>query len=373
VGKFYVLFAQKAKEDDFYEEKAQDMLEKWEQGDLPTISLWKKMNAWALDGFNKTFRLFGIQFEKAFYESEIYKHGKAIILQGLSDGLFTRRDDGAVIADLTGYSLNEKVLLRSNGTSVYIVQDIYLAHLKHELYNPKRSIYVVGNEQEYHFTVVKAVLSLLDSAHAAGIHHLSYGMVELPEGKMKSREGTVVDADDLIQQTAQLAEEEIRTRYQLTEDEVKERALRIALAAIKYQLLKTEISKNMMFHPQEAIRFEGNTGPYLLYSYARASSILRKAQSEISTDSWVLTDYEARLLKKLANFPETVSSSCEKLTPSLLASYAFELCQAFNQFFHECPVIKSDVKAQRLALVQAFRKIIGDCLDLLGIEKLEEM
>jgi arginyl-tRNA synthetase len=374
VGKFYVLFAQKSKENDTYEQQAQEMLEQWEKNDAATVSLWKKMNAWALAGFRETFQLFGVEFEKEFYESDIYKHGKEIIMEGLSRGVFKLRDDGAVIADLTGQSLGEKVLLRSNGTSVYIVQDIHLAYLKNDLYHPQRSIYVVGNEQEYHFNVLKAILSLLDANYTDnGIHHLSYGMVELPDGRMKSREGSVVDADDLIKETAKIAEKEIKKRYHLPEKKVKQRALCIALAAIKYQLLKTETSKNMMFNPKEAIRFEGDTGPYLLYSYARASSILRKAESEVSTEAWDINGFEARLLKKLASFPEIISSSSQRLIPSLLATYAFELCQVFNHFFHECPVLKSDVIAQRLALVQAFRKIIGNCLDLMGIEKIEEM
>lgn len=373
VGKFYVLFAKYAKEDAAYEKKAQDMLEAWERGDEETIALWRKMNGWALTGFKDTFMLFGIGFEKEFYESEIYKHGKEIILDGLLKGLFIRRDDGAVIADLTKYSLDEKVLLRSNGTSVYIVQDIYLAALKSMLFSPKRSIYVVGNEQEYHFNALKAILNILDTSHATGIHHLSYGMVELPEGKMKSREGTVVDADDLVRETSRLAEEEINSRYDLPSDQVKARAQKIALAAIKYELLRIETAKNMMFNPKEAIRFEGNTGPYLLYSYARASSILRKVTAEISTNAWDINEHEARLLKKLSRFPETVASAGNRLVPSLLASYAFELCQIFNQFFHECPVMRSEVTAQRLALVQAFRSVAGNCLDLLGIEKVEEM
>lgn len=373
VGKYYVLFAKQAKLDDAYEKKAQDMLEAWERGDGETLALWKKMNDWALAGYRDTFKLFGIGFEKEFYESENYKSGKEIILNGLARGLFIRRDDGAVFADLRKYSLDEKVLLRPNGTSVYIVQDIYLANLKSSIYRPKRSIYVVGNEQEYHFNALKAVLDILGTTSATEIHHLSYGMVELPEGKMKSRVGTVVDADELIIETAHLAEEEINSRYELTAEETKERALKIALAAIKYQLLRIETSKNMIFNPKEAIRFEGDTGPYLLYSYARASSILRKADTVPSTNAWDLNQHEARLMKKISQFPEIVVLASNRLTPSSIASYTFELCQVFNQFFHECPVIRSNVKAQRLSLVQAFRQISGNCLDLLGIDKIEEM
>jgi arginyl-tRNA synthetase len=281
--------------------------------------------------------------------------------------------DGAVVADLTSRGLDEKVLLRSNGTSVYIVQDIYLAHLKSQEFSYHRSIYVVGNEQEYHFKALKGILEILGTRASGGIHHLSYGMVELPEGKMKSREGTVVDGDDLILDTQALAEEEIRKRYQLPEEEVKERALKIALCAIKFQLLKTETGKNMVFNPKEAIRFEGDTGPYILYSYARASSILRKAGISIRVESWEANEYEARLLKKLNQFPDIVKLTREWLTPSTLANYALELSQCFNEFYHECPVLRSEIPGERLALVSAFRNVSGKCLELLGIDKVEEM
>ncbi len=373
VGDFYVLFAQKAKEDDSYEKRAQELLQKWESGDTETVTLWKKMNEWAFAGFHDTFRLFGTSFDREYYESNIYKHGREVILKGLEQGLFKKLPDGAIVVDLTNKGLDEKVLLRSNGTSVYIVQDIYLAHLKAKDFSYDRSIYVVGNEQEYHFKVLKEILEILDTKVSGGIHHLSYGMVELPEGKMKSREGTVVDADDLIIDTSLLAEEEIRRRYQLTEEEVKERALKIALAAIKYQLLKTETGKNMVFNPKEAIRFEGDTGPYVLYSYARASSILRKADISISIEQWSANEHEARLLKKIYQFPDIVKLSSERLTPSTLANYTLELCQIFNEFYHECPVLRSEIAGQRLALVAAFRNVSGKCLELLGIDKIEEM
>ncbi len=373
IGDFYVLFAQKAKENSAYEDKAQEMLRKWESGDRETIELWKKMNEWAYAGYNETFKLFGTSFDRVYYESNIYKHGRDIILKGLEQGLFKKLEDGAVIADLTSKGLDEKVLLRADGTSVYIVQDIYLASLKAEEYKYNRSIYVVGNEQEYHFKVLKEILEMLGIAGSGGIHHLSYGMVELPEGKMKSREGTVVDADDLILDTAGLAEEEIRKRYELADEEVKERGLKIALAALKYQLLKTETKKNIVFNPKEAIRFEGDTGPYILYSYARASSILRKAGIQPRAAEWDINEYEARLLKKLNQFPDIIKSAGSWLVPSTLANYAFELSQNFNEFYHECPVIKSEFGAQRLALVSAFRNVCGKSLDLLGIDKIEEM
>lgn len=374
VGEYYVKFAQQAKIDPEYDAKALAMLEKWEAGDKEIYALWEKMNGWAFAGFAETFKLFGTGFDKEYYESKIFRDGKEIVLDSLERGIFQQREDGTVVVDLEEFGLGEKVLLRANGTSVYIVQDIYLAYLKSQDFNYDKSIYVVGNEQEYHFNVLKKILQLCGAPYADGIQHLSYGMVELPDGKMKSREGTVVDADDLILNTADLAATEIIKRYpELDSSEVKKRSLIISLAAIKYQLLKTETTRNMIFNPKEAIRFEGDTGPYLLYSYARASSILRKAEIDLDLTAWDANDSELRLIKVIAKFTEIQKDSARKLLPSLMANYAYELCQVFNQFFHECPVLRSENPGQRLALVTSFRKTIGQVLDLLGIEKLEEM
>jgi arginyl-tRNA synthetase len=374
VGDYYVKFAQQAKVDSGYETKALQMLEEWEAGNEEVVELWKKMNGWAFNGFAESFKLFGTEFDKEYYESQIFRNGKEIILDGLERGIFQKREDGAVIADLEEHGLGEKVLLRSNGTSVYIVQDVFLAYLKSQDFEYDKSIYVVGNEQEYHFKVLKKILQMNGAEYADGIEHLSYGMVELPEGKMKSREGTVVDADDLIKNTADLAGEEIVKRNpEMDKEEVDKRSLIISLAAIKYQLLKTETAKNMIFNPKEAIRFEGDTGPYLLYSYARSSSILRKADIELDLTPWDANLSEARLIKKIAQFTELQHNTAKRLMPSMMAGYAFELCQIFNQFFHECPVLRSENPGQRLALVAAFRNTIGIVLNLLGIEKLEEM
>ena len=374
VGDYYVLFAKKAKEDPTYEDQAQQMLEQWEAGDAEVVALWRTMNGWAFEGFRETFDLFGTSFDREYYESQIYKKGREIILDGLARGLFQKKEDGPVVVDLADIGLDEKVLLRSNGTSVYIVQDIYLAHLKAKEFNYDRSIYVVGNEQEYHFKVLKAILDLLDTECTGGrVHHLSHGMIELPEGKMKSREGTVVDADDFIWETAALAAEEVNKRWQLSEAEVKERSLKIALAAIKYQLLKTETGKNMVFNPKEALRFEGDTGPYVLYSYARASSILRKSDVPLDANPWEINEFEVRLLKKIYLFTDIVKLAGARLTPSTLSNYLFDLCRNFNEFYHECPVLRSEVAGQRLALVTAFRNVCGQCLELLGIDKIEEM
>jgi arginyl-tRNA synthetase len=373
IGDYYVLFASKASQDESWNGKAQEMLRKWEAGDAETIELWKKMNTWAFDGFKETYQLFGIRFDKEYFESKIYKQGKDIVNEGLTKGLFKKRDDGAVVVDLAEENLGEKVLLRPDGTSVYIIQDLYLATLKDEEFHYDKSIYVVGNEQDYHFAVLTAILKRLGYPIADKMHHLSYGMVELPEGKMKSREGTVVDADDLILETQELAREELQERYKLTKEEMNERSLKIALSAIKYQLLKIDIAKTMVFDPKKAISFEGDTGPYLLYSYARASSILRKAGKKGTLSARELNPHEIRVLKKLGLFPETVAYACDHLSPSSIAGYAFDLAQVFNEFYHACQVIGSDEENFRLRIVDAFRTVLKKCLWLLGIEEIEEM
>lgn len=378
VGDYYVLFSRRAAVDPSWNDDAQEMLRKWEAGDPDVRKLWKIMNKWAFDGFAATFALFGIRFDKEYYESEIYTFGKEIIAQGIENKIFSLRSDGAAVADLSEDNLGEKVLLRPDGTSVYIVQDIYLAHLKKKEYGYDRSIYVVGNEQEHHFAVLRAILKKLGSETGDAIYHLSYGMVELPEGRMKSREGTVVDADDLIRETADLAATEVRERYSsLGSEEISDRSRKIALAAIKYQLLRVDTARNMCFDPKKAISFEGDTGPYLLYSYARASSILRKSatisipkESE-NVDSF--NDSELALVRKIDAFPDIVMASYRKLSPSVVANYGFELSQAFNEFYHNSPVLSGDRTGFRLRLVGVFREVLGRSLDLLGIERIEEM
>ncbi len=377
VGDYYVLFSKHAQNDPSWNNEAQRMLQKWEAGDREVRSLWKTMNDWALDGFKKTYELFGISFDKEYFESDTYTSGKEIVMEGLQKGLFYRRDDGAVVADLEKENLGGKVLLRPDGTSVYIVQDLYLALLKHKEFAYDLSIYVVGNEQEFHFSVLKAIFKKLGYPIAEKIHHLSYGMVELPEGKMKSREGTVVDADDLIESTRELAAEEIKSRYSLDETETERRSLKIALAAIKYQLLRVDIGKNILFDPKKAISFEGDTGPYLLYSYARASSILRKApplpaERHFPSDG-NFNAPEIALIKKLSFFPQTTEAAYEKLSPSIIANYAFNLARLFNEFYHQCPVIGSERQQLRLRIVVAFRAVMKKCIRLLGIEEIEEM
>jgi len=425
VGNYYVMFNNKSKDDPSWTDDAQKMLKEWEDGLPETVELWKTMNKWAFDGFRETYKLFGISFDKEYYESGIYKNGKEIVADGLDKGIFYKREDGAVAVNLEAEKLggkdNDKVLLRPDGTSVYIVQDLYLALLKDKEFKYDKSIYVVGNEQDYHFAVLIAIFKKLGYDVADKMKHLSYGMVELPEGKMKSREGTVVDADDLITETKDLAKSEVVERYEVGEGEAEERSLRIALAAIKYQLLKVDIAKNMVFDPKKAISFEGDTGPYLLYSYARASSILRKAgrigNDGLSVNNNVdidnrnavnakMSDHpvvganrslsgvemvrprvdksqlpekfeptEIKLLKKIAFFPEAVGFAYNRLSPSVVANYAFDLAQLFNEFYHANQVIGSGgaVEAFRVNLVAAFRSVMRGCLGLMGIEAIEEM
>jgi arginyl-tRNA synthetase len=374
VGDYYVAFSKAAKENPALEEEAQEMLRKWEEGDKEVIALWKKMNKWAFDGFKETAKVFGIKFDKEYYESKIYKFGKEIVEEGLKKGIFKKKEDGAVVIDLTAEGLGEKVLLRSDGTSIYITQDMYLAKLKDEDFNIDGSFYVVANEQDYHFKVLFSILKKLGYKFTDKLHHLSYGMVELPEGRMKSREGTVVDADDLIEDTRKIAVENIKKREELSEKELRERSLKISLAAIRYTLLKIDLMKNIVFNPKESLEFEGNTGPYLLYSYARASSILRKVEkSKAKLEIFDLSKEEGALLTKIGDFPNIVKRAYSELAPNLIANYAFELCQMFNEFYHAHQVIGSKEEAFRLKLIEAFRNVLKKSLNLLGIEELEEM
>jgi arginyl-tRNA synthetase len=375
VGDYYVLYNQKAAEDESIVKEVEDMLRKWEAGDEEVRALWKKMNKWALDGFAQTYKTFGIEHDKFYYEHEIYTKGKEIVADGLERGIFQKRDDGAIVINLGKDGFDEKVLMRADGTSIYITQDLYLAKLKDDEYHLDGSIYIVGNEQEYHFKVLFLILKKLGFKFAENLKHLNYGMVVLPEGKMKSREGTVVDADDLIDEIESLARQELEARYELSVEEMNFRSRKIAIAAINYTLLKVDVFKNMIFNPKESISFEGNTGPYILYSYARASSILRKCKKSVSHDSPVkmMDDAELRLVKKIAEFPEVVGEAAEKYNPTLISHYSYELAKTFNDFYHSCPVIDSENESTRLRLIDAFRLVLKNALYLLVIDTIEEM
>ncbi|MBS3170444.1 arginine--tRNA ligase [Candidatus Woesearchaeota archaeon] len=375
IGDYYVMFSKAAKENPALEEEAQKILQKWESGDKKTIALWKKMNKWAFDGFKETYKLFGIKHDKQYYESEIYGQGKELAQEGLNKNIFIKKDN-AIIADLTDEKLGEKVILRADGTSIYITQDMYLAILKDKEYKLDGSIYVVANEQDYHFQVLFTILKKFGYKFTKNLHHLSYGMVELPEGRMKSREGTVVDADDLILETQKLAKTEIKKRFpKLSEKELNIRSLKIALSAIKFMLLKTDHVKNIIFNPNEAISFEGDTGPYIQYSYARASSILKKSKKkpEIKLTSKILKEKEILLIKKLAEFPEVIENAQRNLSPSIISNYTLELAHIFNEFYHQTKVLDSENEIFLLALVESFRIVCKKSLYLLGIETVEEM
>ena len=375
VGDFYVKYSKKEKADPKIEKEAHEMLGKWESGDKETILLWKKMNKWALDGFKETYKNFGIKHDKEYFESNIYTKGREIILKGVEKGIFEKIEDGSVKLDLKKEGLGEKYLLRADGTSLYITQDIYLAYLKQKEFNLTKSYYVVGNEQNYHFDVLFNVLKKLEIT-LNGLKHVSYGMVNLPEGKMKSREGTVVDADDLLQKMKKLAEKEIIKRGKISKKELEKRSHLISLAAIKYFLLKVDSKKDMLFNPKESISFDGNTGPYLLYSYARANSIIRKSKMKKIPNFKVpkeLNQKEIDLVLKMNEFEKACFESYKQLNPSIIANYSYEIAKIFNEFYHALPVLDSKEKDFRINLVNAFKETLKNSLNLLGIEVLEVM
>ncbi|MCK5449497.1 arginine--tRNA ligase [Candidatus Pacearchaeota archaeon] len=374
VGDLYIKFSKASSKNEKLEKLAQEKLKLWEKGDKKTIALWKKLNSWTYSGMQKTFDKFGLsKIDKNYYESEIYKKGKELIKTGLKNKVFYNKEDGAVAINLEKEKLGEKILLRSDGTSVYITQDLYLAEQKIKDFNLDSSYYIVGCDQEYHFKVLFSILEKLGLKK--DWKHLSYGMVSLPEGKMKSREGTAISADDLITETQEIAKKGIESRAteKLNKKELEDRSLKIALSAIKYSLLKVDIRRGIIFNPNEALAFEGDTGPYLLYSYARASSILKKVKNKKTIKILDLKDTEIKLLKKINSFEDTITKAYENLAPNLIANYAFELSQIFNEFYHDCPVLGSIEEGFRLKLVNAFRITLKKSLDLLGIDVLEEM
>lgn len=375
VGKYYALYGQKEKENPAIEIEAHEMLRLWEHGNSEVRALWEKMNRWAFDGWKQTLNNFGIKFEKEYYESEIYQKGKEIVEQGLKEKLFEKNKDGAIVINLEKEGLGEKVLLRIDGTSVYITSDLYLAQLKFKEYNLDKSIYVVANEQDYHFKVLFTILKKL-GFEDKGLYHLSYGMIRLPEGKIKSREGTQgISVDEILDNVQNLVKKEIKKRSKLSKKELESRSLKISLAAIKYAVLKVDAKKNMIFNPKESISLEGDTGPYIQYAYARASSILKKAK--ISKDKKLILNElqpkEIELIKQLSNFKQVVQDAYSHLNPSLVATYSYRLAQIFNEFYHESQVIGSEQEIFRLNLIESFRIILKKSLYLIGIDVLETM
>lgn len=375
----------KAKEESPLIKEAHEMLVKWEQNDPEVRTLWKKMNDWVYAGFDETYKALGVGFDKIYYESNTYLVGKKKVEEGLAKGLFFRKDDNSVWADLTGEGLDQKLLLRSDGTSVYMTQDIGTAEMRFNDFPIDKMIYVVGNEQNYHFQVLSILLDRLGFKWGKELVHFSYGMVELPNGKMKSREGTVVDADDLIAAMigdAKQTSEELGKFKDMTEDERNEIARIVGMGALKYFILKVDARKNMLFNPEESIDFNGNTGPFIQYTYARIRSILRKAQAEGIAipaqlgENMPLNEKEIELIQKLNEFGAAVEQAGKDYSPSGIANYCYELTKAFNQFYHDYSILGADTedeKIVRLVLAQNVGKTLKNGMALLGIEVPERM
>jgi len=375
----------RAKEDSPLMKEAHDMLVRWEQGDEEVRALWKKMNDWVYQGFDETYKAMGVGFDKIYYESETYLEGKAKVEEGLAKGLFFRKPDGSVWADLSNEGLDQKLLLRADGTSVYMTQDIGTADLRFKDYPIDKMIYVVGNEQNYHFQVLSILLDRLGFKWGKELVHFSYGMVELPNGKMKSREGTVVDADDLMEEmvsAARRTSEELGKFADMTENERNDIARIVGMGALKYFILKVDARKNMLFNPEESIDFNGNTGPFIQYTYARIRSIMRKAEAEgivlpsVLPHTLPLNEKEVQLIQKLNSFETMVEQAGKDYSPSGIANYCYELTKDFNQFYHDYSILNAEsaeAKTLRLVLAKNVAKTIKNGMQLLGIEVPERM
>lgn len=409
VGKYYVAFSNELKRqtkeiasaenisEDEAEKKApilkeaQAMLLKWEQGDEEVVALWKKMNGWVYDGFAQTYKRLGIEFDRTYYESQTYLLGKALVQEGLKNNIFETHEDNSVWCNLEGDGLDKKLLLRGDGTSVYMTQDLGTAHQRFSEYKLDEHIYVVGNEQNYHFQVLKLILKKLGFDWSDSIYHLSYGMVELPEGKMKSREGTVVDADDLVEKMYQTAKEtslELGKLGDMGEPEQEALFEMLGLGALKYFIIKVDPKKTMLFDPKESIDFNGNTGPFIQYTHARIKSILRKAASEgfekavVSADvvkdgnvSYLLPK-EIEIIKLLNTFPVVIKEAGDAHSPAVVANYAYELAKEFNQYYHDVTILKEENQAarnQRLALIEIISRVLVKAMGILGITLPERM
>ena len=376
----------KAEQESPLMKEAHEMLVKWEANDPEVRALWEKMNSWVYAGFDETYKALGVGFDKIYYESNTYLEGKKKVEEGLAKGLFVRKHDNSVWADLTNEGLDQKLLLRSDGTSVYMTQDIGTAEMRFKDYPIDKMIYVVGNEQNYHFQVLSILLDRLGFKWGKDLVHFSYGMVELPNGKMKSREGTVVDADDLIasmiQNARALSEDKVNKLEDITEAEKNEIARIVGLGALKYFILKVDARKNMLFNPEESIDFNGNTGPFIQYTYARIRSILRKAAAQgiaIPTavaDNAPMNEKEIALIQKMNDFGAAVAQAGVDYSPSGIANYCYELTKEFNQFYHDYSILNADTedeKTTRLVLAQNVAKVIKNGMELLGIEVPERM
>ncbi|MBR0072953.1 MAG: arginine--tRNA ligase, partial [Bacteroidales bacterium] len=406
VGKYYVLFdihykdqikelvaKQGMSEDDAAKQaplmlEAQEMLRRWEAKDPEVYALWEKMNGWVYAGFDITYKRLGIDFDKVYYESQTYLLGKETVNKGLADGVLFRKDDGSVWADLTAEGLDQKLLLRKDGTSVYMTQDLGTAQLRQKDFNAEKLMYVVGNEQDYHFTVLKLILEKLGFQWGKKIYHLSYGMVELPNGKMKSREGTVVDADDLIDEMVATAEatskEKGRGDDGTDPQDMAHLYYILAMGALKYFILKVDPQKNMLFNPAESIDFNGNTGPFIQYTHARIRSIIRKSQEQLHIDlsqpydttAIMLNDKEREIVKLLHDAPAIIDQAAQNYSPAMVANYVYDLAKSFNSFYQDTPILReenSNVLKFRLQLCVFVSKVIKNMMEILGIEVPEKM
>lgn len=397
VGKYYVVFDKYYKEeikqlmsegmseDDAKRQaplmiEAQEMLKKWEEGDSEVRALWEKMNNWVYAGFDQTYQKMGVGFDKIYYESNTYLLGKELVQKGLDTNVLFKKEDGSVWCDLTGEGLDEKLLLRKDGTSVYMTQDLGTALLRHNDFNANQLIYVVGNEQDYHFKVLKLILSKLGFDWSDKVYHLSYGMVELPNGKMKSREGTVVDADDLMEEmvkTAQMMCEEHGKNTDMSPEEKSELYHMLALGALKYFILKVDPTKNMLFNPEESIDFNGNTGPFIQYTHARIRSIIKKGEECTSAQMPAqLNEKEREVVKVLHNLPGLIESAAQNYSPAMVANYAYDLAKTFNSFYQDTPILKEadcNIRYFRLQLCQMVSHAIKNSMNVLGIKVPERM
>ncbi|NHA07344.1 arginine--tRNA ligase [Mucilaginibacter sp. HC2] len=398
VGKYYVLFdkayktqieelkAEGQSEDEAKKnapviKEAQQMLQKWEAGDSEVINLWKTMNGWVYAGFAETYKQLGVDFDKYYYESNTYLLGKDIIEEGLEKGVFFKKPDGSVWIDLTSDGLDEKLVLRSDGTSVYITQDLGTAQLKYNDFHMDKSIYVVGNEQDYHFKVLFLILRKLGKAGADGLFHLSYGMVDLPSGKMKSREGTVVDADDLMAEMEATAKEQTEAMGKVdgfSEEDKQQLYHTIGMGALKYFLLKVDPKKRLLFDPNESVDFQGHTGPFIQYTHARIKSVLSRANYQVNTTVEIaeLADVERDLIVLLTQFPDVIHTAANDYSPAVIANYVYELAKVYNKFYHEKSILQAEdeiSKQFRLQLSASSAKVISKAMNLLGIDVPERM
>jgi arginyl-tRNA synthetase len=373
VGKFYVQFDEESMMDD-----AKEALRKLEAGDKETTKLWKQMNKWVLDGFKETYKKLGAEFDKEYFESDTYKLGKKILEVGLKKNVFYKEDDGSIWVDLEDVGLDKKIVQRSDGTSVYVTQDFGLAISRDKEFDFDGMVYVVGHEQEYHFKVLFSIMKKLGYEWSDNLYHLSYGLVFLPEGKMKSREGKVVDADDIIKEVKDLAQDEVKKRFpDISKKDLEKRAEIIGMGALKFTLLRVTPSQSIHYNPKEAIKFEGSTGPYVQYAHARISSILKKESATKKVKFELLDKPEEKaVILKLLQYPDVVQVAASNYNPSTICNYLLELSQTFNTFYHEHHVLKSeneDLKNARLMLIQAVQIVLRNGLDVLGIKAPEKM